>query len=133
MTSCSQFAGILDHVFVSSGEPGSVLSISGVLGFPKGADAAIVEQETAGHGDSSHDDVGETRKVCADRSEEPRSPTGSSAPTSAVAETAPSMASNESIGSSSYSDDRAEMFGPIPDEIWGSDHLALGVELTLAC
>lgn len=94
MSPRSQFAGILDHVFVSSGEPGSILSISGVLGFPKGADVAFIEQEATDN-DSSHGDNGETREVHGDGSE--------------------------------------EMFGPIPDKIWGSDHLALGVELTLGC
>lgn len=86
---------------MSSGENDSGLAITGVLSFPPGADLSV---DTTNNGEDSAED-----KPVKGGSEV------------AVIEDAVLVASvNGTSG---------QEFGPVPDEVWGSDHLALGVEV----
>lgn len=97
-------------MFVSTGAKNSGLEISGVLAFPRGAhrteERATVPQ-TPRKGDAGR----QRRATAAQLSERP---------------------GDEVLDDRRPTDGPAEeAFPPIPNEIWGSDHLALGVEVVL--
>lgn len=119
-------------MFVSCGEPGSVLSVSGVLGFPEGADMASVEREPS---KNHHGPLGDGDKASTTRGDDGGKETEGSmtsvAAEGTATETAHLAVGNESIDTNCCGDSSAPEFEPIPDKNWGSDHLALGVELTL--
>lgn len=87
LLSCRDFTGIIDHIFVSSGERGGP-TVRSFLRLPSGADVGSVRSaaDTAAAGRS-----GMARESGRERTD----------------------------------------FGPIPDVDFGSDHLALGVELCM--
>eukprot|EP00903_Cladosiphon_okamuranus_P009843 g9354.t1 len=109
-TKTSSFSGVIDHIFVSTGEKNSGLAISGLLAFPRGAhlaeEMAPVSQETGMSGGDRRSRATQTPptelRVC--DVQDGRKPT------------------DAPVG---------EVFPPIPNKLWGSDHLALGVEVTL--
>lgn len=86
---------------MSTGEASSGLAVTGVLGFPKGADMAT----EAG-----------TKRVEGEIASRKSKAVWTSAECS--------------LGGPAENTQQ-EGFGPIPDGIWGSDHLALGVEIGL--
>lgn len=99
----SSFSGVIDHIFVSTGEKNSGLAISGVLAFPPGAHLAgerAVTPEEPGKGGA----------------DDQRRATALGEPWD---------------GQKLTDGPTEEAFPPIPNELWGSDHLALGVEVTL--
>lgn len=106
----SSFSGVIDHIFVSTGEKNSGLAISGLLAFPRGAHLAgereAIPQEP-GKGDGTNQ-----RRV-------PQSP-----PTEI-------QVGDVWDGRKLTDGPAEEAFPPIPNELWGSDHLALGVEVAL--
>ncbi len=110
----SSFSGVIDHLFVSTGQKEIGLAISGVLAFPRGAHLAEEGEATSAKlgqgGDGS--------------SEEESMPT--------TANIFDRQRLGEAEGVQRTSDLVVDGgFPPIPNEIWGSDHLALGVEVTL--
>lgn len=206
----SAFMGVIDHIFVSSGEPTGRLSVRGVLGFPKGADVASSVNASAprcgddasgfgasgARGTRTHIDgtrmridsdarrkhdagrTSNTQRVTVDGgnvcsssisldgnnagvtrvgqrcvgsdTESLPSRDGDSAALGIDREDSSlgeghsrrissdsdcdrtSADSEAAISSSTCREDAKDgEFGPIPDETWGSDHLALGVELEI--
>lgn len=103
----SQFNGVIDHIFVSSGEKGSPLRVTAILGFPPGANLVEGPGRSRQHKYSKESAI-ETRDETRD-------------------ETLDGASGNEM----SVEGVESAQFGPIPDELWGSDHLALGVEMAV--
>lgn len=113
---CSSFSGVIDHLFVSTGEKDSGLEISGVLAFPPGANLAEERGATPLQIELGHGDDGSQRE-------------GNS---SSLAEQSDQRYDGEVENEKKQTDGHTEgEFPPIPDEVWGSDHLALGVEITV--
>lgn len=109
----SSFSGVIDHLFVSTGEEHSGLAIVGALAFPSGAH--LGEEE----GQRSTTDLLEGDD-------------GSNAGTSAPLEQSAKQRDGEVKHDQRLIHYPTEpAFPPIPNEIWGSDHLALGVEVAL--
>lgn len=110
---------MIDHIFVSSGEKDGDLEITGVLAFPPGADLADSPYLVSDSSDlvASEAETGVDGNTAAvhgqlDGVKDERKERGK-----------PEAGQVEGIS-------RGD-FGPIPDEVWGSDHLALGVELAI--
>lgn len=91
---------MIDHIFLSSKEKGSGLAVTGVLAFPPGADLTDLTAEAGKAEGTEH--VATPGCVQSDGLEHGQTPADET---------------------------QAKQFGPIPDEVWGSDHLALGVEV----
>lgn len=98
---------MIDHIFVSSGEKDSPLHVTAILGFPPGANLEEGPGRSRQH-KYSKDSAIETRDETRDETLEGAS--GNEIPVDGV---------------------ESAQFGPIPDELWGSDHLALGVEIAV--
>lgn len=93
---------------------------------------ASIERESSKNHHNPLGDGDEALPTCSDdAAKKTRRNMTSVAAKGTAAETAPLCVGSESIDSSSCGNGSAGSFGPIPDENWGSDHLALGVELTL--
>lgn len=88
---------------MSTGEKDSGLAITGVLAFPPGAHLTEGRKTTSSGEELEQSSEGSGQEAAPDRQEE-NSPTDPPA---------------------------WGEFGPIPNKLWGSDHLALGVELVL--
>lgn len=107
------FSGIIDHIFVSSGEPGG-LSVRSVLAFPPGANmVSSVPVSTPANSSVSMKSLDVTP---------------SEGRADVVGE-APSTTTEDDVVMSQ--EGTCTEIGPIPDFFWGSDHLALGVEVTV--
>ncbi|CAM9749843.1 unnamed protein product [Ectocarpus sp. 4 AP-2014] len=102
-TKTSSFSGIIDHIFVSTGEKDSGLAISGVLAFPPGAHLTEGRETSSSGEELEQSSGGSGQEATPDRQVE-----------------------NSVTDQPAWSE-----FGPIPNKLWGSDHLALGVELVL--
>lgn len=109
-TCCSSFSGVIDHIFVSTGEKNSGMAISGVLAFPRGA--RLVKERTAIPQEPGKGDPSNRRRATA--------PPPTELPVGEVRD-----------GRKQTDGPAEEEFPPIPNERWGSDHLALGVEVAL--
>lgn len=112
----SSFSGVIDHIFVSTGQKDIGLAIAGVLAFPRGAHLAeegrATSPPTPGQGSAGS-------------SERENLPT-----------TTANVLDRQRLGEAEDMQRTGDLgvdgeFPPIPNEIWGSDHLALGVEMTL--
>lgn len=95
---------------MSTGEKNSGLAISGVLAFPRGAHLA--EEKTAVSQESGKGHDGNRIRAT--------QPSPTELPAVQVWD-----------GQNPTDGPAAEAFPPIPNEVWGSDHLALGVEVAL--
>ncbi|CAM9105529.1 unnamed protein product [Scytosiphon promiscuus] len=110
-TKTSTFSGIIDHVFVSTGEEGSDLAISGVLAFPPGANL------------SGNSKTATPRIVAEERD------TSSRGRAVIPEDEVDGQVGTADGGSGQAVGSEEDGFPPIPNERWGSDHLALGVEV----
>ncbi|CAM9192310.1 unnamed protein product [Hapterophycus canaliculatus] len=106
-TKTSAFSGIIDHVFVSTGEKSSGLAISGVLAFPPGANLSEDVETATTTATAALQDKNNSREKGALMPED--------------------IDGHADLTARSVDDG----FRPIPNELWGSDHLALGVEVVL--
>lgn len=88
---------------MSTGEKDSGLAISGVLAFPPGAHLTEGRETSSSGEELEQSSEGNGQEATPDR-----------------------QAENSATDQPAWSE-----FGPIPNKLWGSDHLALGVELVL--